>query len=83
MANARATKLVMQMTADQGSDLASQDWCSDRAAQRPYVENILYRRCGWSEYGRVPDHAYKPDGRLAETTMFYKRLTGAPAVPRA
>ena len=34
----------------------------------------LYRSCGWTEYGRVPDHAYKPDGRLAETTMFYKWL---------
>jgi GNAT superfamily N-acetyltransferase len=43
----------------------------------------LYRSCGWLEYGRVPDHAYKPDGRLAETTMFYKRLAGAPASPRA
>ena len=43
----------------------------------------LYRSCGWLEYGRVPDHAYKTDSRLAETTMFYKRLAGAPAVPRA
>jgi GNAT superfamily N-acetyltransferase len=34
----------------------------------------LYRRCGWIEYGRVPGHAFTPDGRLAETTMFYKRL---------
>lgn len=34
----------------------------------------LYRRCGWIEYGRVPGHAFRPDGRLAETTMFYKRL---------
>lgn len=28
--------------------MASQDWFSDRAAQLPYVENILYRRRGWS-----------------------------------
>lgn len=34
----------------------------------------LYRRAGWTEYGRVPGHAFRPDGRLAETTMFYKRL---------
>ena len=34
----------------------------------------LYRSCGWTEYGRVPGHAFTPDGRLAETTMFYKRL---------
>ena len=48
VANARATKLVTQMTPDAVIDLASQDWFSDRAAQRPYVENILYRRRGWS-----------------------------------
>jgi GNAT superfamily N-acetyltransferase len=34
----------------------------------------LYRRSGWTEYGRVPGHAFTPDGRLAETTMYYKRL---------
>ena len=36
--------------------------------------DILYRRCGWTEIGRVPDHALRPDGRAAETTMFYKAL---------
>lgn len=36
--------------------------------------DLLYRSCGWTLAGRVPDHAYRPDGRLAETTMFYKRL---------
>lgn len=35
----------------------------------------LYRSCGWTEYGRVPGHAFTPHGRLAETTMFYKRLS--------
>jgi GNAT superfamily N-acetyltransferase len=34
----------------------------------------LYRSCGWSEIGRVPGHAFRPDGRLAETTLFYKQL---------
>ena len=34
----------------------------------------LYRDCGWIEIGRVPDHAFTPDGRLAETTMFYKAI---------
>lgn len=34
----------------------------------------LYRRSGWTVLGTVPDHAYRPDGRLAETTMFYKTL---------
>jgi len=36
--------------------------------------DTLYRRCGWTEYGRVPGHAFKPNGRLAETTFFYKEL---------
>jgi GNAT superfamily N-acetyltransferase len=39
--------------------------------------DLLYRNNGWREIGRVPDHAYKPDGRLAETTMFYKWLDPA------
>ena len=34
----------------------------------------LYQSCGWTEIGRVPDHAFRPDGRLAETTLFYKKL---------
>lgn len=36
--------------------------------------DALYRRGGWVEIGRVPDHAFRPDGRLAETTLFYKQL---------
>jgi GNAT superfamily N-acetyltransferase len=35
---------------------------------------LLYRSCGWIEVGRVPGHAYRPDGRLGDTTMFYKSL---------
>ncbi|CAH2604513.1 GNAT family N-acetyltransferase [Rhodovastum atsumiense] len=34
----------------------------------------LYRSCGWTEIGRVPNHAFKPDGSLAETTIFCKEL---------
>lgn len=40
--------------------------------------DALYRAAGWVEYGRVPGHAFRPNGVLAETTMFYKRL--APAI---
>jgi GNAT superfamily N-acetyltransferase len=36
--------------------------------------DLLYRSCGWIEVGRVPNHAFRPDGRLATTTMFYKQL---------
>jgi len=48
VANERATTLVAKMTPDAIIDMSSKDWMSDRAAQRPYVENILYRRRGWS-----------------------------------
>jgi len=43
--------------------------------------DLLYRRCGWVEIGRVPDHAFRPEGRLAETTLFYKQLAPAPTEP--
>jgi GNAT superfamily N-acetyltransferase len=36
--------------------------------------DLLYRSCGWTEIGSVPGHAFTADGRLAATTMFYKRL---------
>ncbi|MCM0019744.1 MAG: ABC transporter substrate-binding protein [Tagaea sp.] len=48
VANARAVQLVSRMTTDQVIDLANKEWFSDRAAQRPYVENILYRKRGWA-----------------------------------
>jgi ABC-type nitrate/sulfonate/bicarbonate transport system substrate-binding protein len=48
VANARAVQLVARMTTDQVIDLANKEWFSDRAAQRPYVENILYRKRGWA-----------------------------------
>jgi GNAT superfamily N-acetyltransferase len=34
----------------------------------------LYRSCGWTAIGIVPGHAYKTDGRLGDTTIFYKQL---------
>lgn len=37
--------------------------------------DLLYRSCGWIPVGSVPNHAFRPDGRLAETTLFYKQLT--------
>jgi GNAT superfamily N-acetyltransferase len=37
--------------------------------------DLLYRSCGWTAIGAVPGHAFRPDGRLAETTLFYKKLS--------
>ena len=34
----------------------------------------LYRRCGWTAVGRIPDHSLTTDGRLWPTTVFYKRV---------
>jgi GNAT superfamily N-acetyltransferase len=34
----------------------------------------LYLRLGWSRVGVVPEYALWPDGRLCDTTFFYKRL---------
>ncbi|MFJ4677115.1 GNAT family N-acetyltransferase [Kitasatospora sp. NPDC088783] len=34
----------------------------------------LYRTAGWTAFGTVPDHAATPDGTLADTTYYYKRL---------
>lgn len=48
IANARAVKTVAQMTPDAIVDISSKEWLSDRKAQIPYVENILYRRRGWA-----------------------------------
>lgn len=32
----------------------------------------LYRRCGWTAFGTVPDFALYPDGTLCDATFFYK-----------
>ena len=34
----------------------------------------LYERPGWTRVGVIPDYALYPDGRLCDTTVFYKRL---------
>jgi GNAT superfamily N-acetyltransferase len=34
----------------------------------------LYRSLGWTVLGVMPNHAYLPDGELADTTYFWKDL---------
>ena len=36
---------------------------------------VLYRRCGWTEYGVVPNHSHVPQGGLSPATFFYKELS--------
>ena len=44
--------------------------------------DMLYRRCGWTALGGIPDHSYTTDGRLAGATVFFKAL-GPHRRPRA
>ena len=34
----------------------------------------LYERLGWTRVGVIPNYALYPDGRLCDTTVFYKAL---------
>ncbi len=36
----------------------------------------LYRTLGWTTVGVIPNYALYPDGRLCDTTIFYKELSG-------
>jgi GNAT superfamily N-acetyltransferase len=35
----------------------------------------LYERMGWVRVGIIPDYALWPDGRLCDTTVYYKRVS--------
>ncbi len=37
--------------------------------------DALYRKCGYTEAGRIPQYARSADGTLHETVFFYKLLT--------
>ena len=41
----------------------------------------LYARVGWQRVGEIPDYALWPQGGLAATTVFYKRIGAAAAPP--
>ncbi|MFN4089085.1 MAG: GNAT family N-acetyltransferase [Alphaproteobacteria bacterium] len=59
---------VEAAAAEAGRTLLLLDTEADSAGER------LYRACGWIAFGSVPGHAFRPDGRLAETVYFYKWL---------
>ena len=58
-----------------GRTLLMLDTEADSAGER------LYRACGWVALGVVPDHALRPDGRLAGTTVLYKRISQEARLP--
>ena len=45
--------------------------------------DLLYRSCGWTEAGTVPDHSFTAGGRLAAATVFYKALGPHRCAPAA
>jgi len=51
-----------------GKTLLSLDTTTGEAAER------LYLQLGWERFGVMPGHALFPDGRLSDTSFFYKRI---------
>ena len=52
----------------EGKTLLVLDTVTGDAAER------LYTRLGWSRVGIIPGYALYPDGRLCDTTVFYKAI---------
>jgi GNAT superfamily N-acetyltransferase len=66
-----AERLMEQAEAEaraEGRTLLVLDAVTDGDAAR------LYSRLGWTTVGVIPDYALFPDGRLCDTTYFFKRL---------
>ncbi|MBI1340503.1 GNAT family N-acetyltransferase [bacterium] len=61
-------KAVEAEAARRGRSLLVLDTISGSNADR------MYRRAGWTRVGEIPDFAAMPDGVLAPTTYFYKRV---------
>ena len=57
--------------AGQGRTTLVLDTISGSAAAR------LYERCGWQLVGEIPDYALMPEGGLAPTSYYFKRLAAA------
>ena len=52
----------------EGKSLLVLDAVTEGAAAR------LYARLGWTTVGVIPDYALYPDGRLCDTTVFWKKI---------
>ena len=66
-----AVSLMEQAEADaraEGKTLLVLDTVTGSTAER------LYTRLGWQRLGVIPDYALYPDGRLCDTTVFWKRI---------
>jgi GNAT superfamily N-acetyltransferase len=62
-------RAVEEVARAAGKTLLVLDTVSGSDAER------LYQRLGWMRVGVVPGYALMPDGRLCDTTIFYKPLS--------
>lgn len=65
-------KMLMDATEDKalelGRTLLVLDTTTGSAAAK------LYEKMGWAPVGIIPDHALLPNGRLSDTTVYWKKL---------
>lgn len=67
---ARALMIAAErLAAEQGRTLLNLDTAVDGGAAE------LYESLGWTRAGVIPDFAYKPQGGLTGTAIYYKRLS--------
>jgi GNAT superfamily N-acetyltransferase len=57
-----------QLAAERGRSLLNLDTATEGGAA------ALYESLGWTLSGVIPDYAYKPQGGLTGTAIYYKRL---------
>ena len=68
---ARALMLEAQrLAAEHGRTLLNLDTAVEGGASE------LYESLGWTRAGVIPDYAYRPQGGLVGTAIYYKRLGG-------
>jgi GNAT superfamily N-acetyltransferase len=56
--------------------LAEGRWLLILDTEAGSAADALYRALGWHALGTMPNHAYRSDGRLSDTTYFWKDLRG-------
>jgi GNAT superfamily N-acetyltransferase len=64
----RLLEAAEALALDHGRTLLTLDTETGSAGER------LYRRCGWTPLGAIPNYSFTPDGRLMPATFFYKEL---------
>lgn len=63
------------LAAAEDAVLASGRWLVVLDTEADSAGERLYRSCGWTEAGSIPEFSLTPAGVLSPTTIFYKRLT--------